>query len=181
MNIYLLNKAPTDIASVLHEAEVKVWTDMTHLPDAALSGFSLNALERVDGIILEISYPADELHYILAQAIVLQRPTLCLYPKNREPREMLLHLQKPTVPKSVIARSYTSTNLKDVLGKFLQSIDRTVKLEDTPNIKFTLRLTPALEHYLDWLSQYQGINKADYIRRLIKEDADKNADYQKLL
>ncbi len=181
MNIYLLNKAPTDIGSILTEANVKVWTDMTHIPDATMHSFSLNALERVDAIILEISYPADELHYILAQAIVLQRPTLCLYPKNREPRDMLMHLQKPNVPKTVQPRSYTSTTLKDVLNKFLQSIDRNVKLEDTPNIKFTLRLTPAIEHYLDWLGQYREINKADYIRKLIKEDADKNSDYQKLL
>lgn len=179
MNIYLVSNAPTDLAALLRAAKVTVWSRIT--PGSDVTGFAWNALERVDAIIMELAYPSDELHYVLAQSIVLQRPTLCLYPKNREPRELLQHLQKPTVPKTMIAKSYTSTTIKDVLSKFLQSIDHRVTLEETPNIKFTLRLTPAIEHYLNWLAQHGGVNKADYIRKVIKEDADKNVDYQKLL
>ncbi len=179
MNIYLVSNAPTDIASLLREANVHVWSRMN--PGSDVTGFAWNALERVDAIILELAYPSDELHYVLAQSIVLHRPTLCLYPKNREPRELLQHLQKPSVPKTMVSRAYTSTSISEVLNKFLQSIDHNVKLEETPNIKFTLRLTPALDHYLNWLAQYRGVNKADYLRKLLKEDADKNSDYQKLL
>ncbi len=181
MKIFLLNKAPTDLASILEDAKVNVLTTVSRVPDSLSGGFSWTALEHVDAIILEISYPADELHYILAQAIVLGRPTLCLYPKNREPEQVLLHLNKPGVPKSVQKKSYTSTNVREVLGKFLNSIDRTVTLQDIPNIKFTLRLTPAINHYLDWLARYQKINKADYIRQLLKDNAEGNQDYQRLL
>lgn len=181
MNIFLLNKAPTNFAGLLEEAKVNVLTTVSHLSMTTTPGFAWTALEHVDGIILEISYPADELHYILAQAIVLGRPTLCLYPKNREPKEVLWHLGKPGVPKSVHTRAYTSTDIREILDKFLKSIDQTIRLQDIPNIKFTLRLTPAIEHYLDWLARYKKINKADYIRQLLKDDADKNIDYQRLL
>ncbi|MFA6474799.1 MAG: hypothetical protein WCV88_01195 [Patescibacteria group bacterium] len=180
MNIYLVNNAPTNIVSLLQHKNVNIWSRTTGLP-SVITGFSWNALERVDAIILEISYPSDELHYILAQAIVLQRPTLCLYPKNREPREMLLHLQKPSVPKSVVARSYTTTTISEVIGKFLHSIDHTVQLDQTPNIKFTLRLTPAISHYLTWLTEFKNVNKADYLRQLLKDTAEKDNDYQKLM
>lgn len=181
MKIFLLNKAPTDLARILEDAKVNVLTTVSHIPDAQSAGFAWTALEHVDAIILEISYPAEELHYILAQAIVLGRPTLCLYPRNREPQQVLLHLSKPGVPKSVQTKSYSSTNVREVLGKFLSSIDRTVTLQDIPNIKFTLRLTPAIEHYLEWLARYQKINKADYIRKLLKDDAEGNGNYQRLL
>lgn len=181
MNIFLLNKAPTDFASLLEEARVNVLTTVSHLSLTETPSFSWTALEHMDGIILEISYPAEELHYILAQAIVLGRPTLCLYPKNREPQQVLSHLNKPGVPKSVQTKAYSSTTVREILGKFLSTIDRNVTLEDVPNIKFTLRLTPAIEHYLNWLARYKKINKADYIRKLLKDDADKNVDYQRLL
>lgn len=181
MNIFLLNKAPTNLASILEDASMTVLTNVSAMPDTNASHFAWNALERVDAIILEISYPADELHYLLAQAIVLQRPTLCLYPKNREPYEITSYLSKPNVPKSVQLKAYTKTNLRDVLHKFLHGIDKTVVLEETPNIKFTLRLTPAMEHYLNWLCRYKKVNKADYLRRVLKQDAEQNEDYQKLL
>lgn len=179
MNVYLVNNAPTDLSTMLKAAKVNVWSRLT--PGSDVSGFAWNALERVDAIIIELAYPSDELHYVLAQSIVLQRPTLCLYPKNRQPHDMLAHLNKPSVPKTVIVRAYSSTNVREVLDKFLHSLDRTVSLVETPNIKFTLRLTPAIEHYLSWLAQYRKINKADYIRQLIKDDTDKNAEYQRLL
>ncbi|MBI4407118.1 MAG: hypothetical protein HY565_01305 [Candidatus Kerfeldbacteria bacterium] len=179
MNVYLVNNAPTDLATMLKVAKVNVWSRLT--PGSNVSGFTWNALERVDAIIIELAYPSDELHYVLAQSIVLQRPTLCLYPKNRQPHDMLAHLNKPGVPKTVSTRSYSSTNVREVLDKFLQGIDHTVSLAETPNIKFTLRLTPAIERYLNWLAQYRKANKADYIRKLIKDDADKNAEYQRLL
>lgn len=180
MNIFLLNKAPTQIDRILTEANVNVFTTVSHLPDSKHNGFAWTALEHVDAIILEISYPAEELHYILAQAIVLGRPTLCLYPKNREPKQVLLHLGKPGVPKSVQTRCYSATDIRQVLGRFLGGIDRSVVLPDTPNIKFTLRLTPAIEHYLDWLVQYKQINKADYIRAMLKQEAENNPEYQRL-
>ena len=181
MITFLLNKAPTDLASILRQANVTVWTTMSELPAQAIGNFAWNALERVDAIVLEIAYPTDELNFILAQAIVLQKPTLCLFPKHREPHVMLNHLHKPNVPKSVITKCYTATTINEILAKFLQSIDRSVSIAENPTIKFTLRLTPAIDHYLNWLAHYKQLNKADYIRKLLKDDAEQNADYQKLL
>lgn len=180
MTVFVLNKASIDIAGLLRKANLSVWTSIQDVPASIMSNFSFNALSQVDAIILEIGHLSDELQFILAQAIILRKPTLCLYPKNKEPRDIMQMLSKSTVPKSIVTRCYTTTNIDQTIDKFLRSFDKTIRLEQIPNIKFTVRLTPALEHYLEWLAKQDHINKADYIRQLLKKSADDNGTYQQL-
>lgn len=181
MVVFLLNRGPMDIANLLRQAKITVWTSIKDMPTHARGDYAFNALERVDAIVLEIGRPAPELQFILAQAIVLRRPTLCLYTKSDEPHEILKHLTGHHVPKSIHIKSYTRANLDAIINKFLKSIDQSIHLEDIPKIKFTLRLTEGLEHYLDWLAAQNQINKADYIRQLLRADSEQNENYQQIM
>lgn len=181
MIVFLLNNASVDLSTLLRQANITVWTSIQDVPVQTRNDFSFNALERVDAVILDIGQPSAELQFILAQAIVLRRPTLCLYTKGKEPQHIVQHLTQHHIPKTITLKAYTRVNIDCVIDKFLKSIDHSVQLEDTPKIKFTLRLTPGLEHYLAWLSDHKQINKADHIRNLIRTDADGNEDYQQVV
>lgn len=141
--------------------------------------FASNTLQRAQGLILEITEPTPELHYLLAQAVILNKPTLCLYRKNKPPRDILNHLHKQNIPSRIMTKNYTVVTLEQVAQSFLHAIDTKIVLTETPTIKFTLRLTPTIEHYLEWLGTQQQANKAEYIRTLLKQSALNDSAYQK--
>jgi len=181
MIVYVLNKSANDISAVVRQSGSTVWSSIHDAPQAALEGLALNVLERVDAIILEIAHPADELLYILAQAIIMHKPTLCLYPKDAIPGEILLHLSKKTIPHSILKKAYIPSSLTEIIKRFLATIDQSLDIADVPNIKFTLRLTPSLAEYLDWLVQDQAVNKADYLRVVLKSQLEQDQSYQRYL
>lgn len=177
MTIFLLNPSVAPIQELLNQPSLRVWADMNDVPTYALSGTTLGALERVDAIVLEITQTNPDVQYILAQAIILQKPTLCLYAKNQEPREMLSHLSKKTIPKCITVKCYSQSTLQEVVNKFIESVEPTAPTEEIPNIKFTLRLTATLDKYLEWLARERNINKAEYMRSLIKKQMDQDEKY----
>ncbi len=177
MIVFLLNPSKSRIAELLHQPSVRVWANIDDVPNYAQSGTILSALERVDAIVLEITQTDPDVQYMLAQAIILQKPTLCLYVRNQEPREMLSHLSKKTIPKCIVVKCYTKNGLPEVINRFIESLDGTGPDEEIPNIKFTLRLTPTLDRYLEWLMRERNINKAEYMRELIKKHMDQDEKY----
>lgn len=178
MTVFVLNHSPVDIATMLRQSNIHVWTSIADVPAQMRSVFNFNALESVNAMILEIGYPTPELQYIIAQAVVLRLPTLCLYTKDKEPKDILRQLNHAHLPKCMNFRTYTRATIDTALFRFLNALDKTIKVEDAPNIKFTLRLTPGIDHYLTWLARQKKINKAEHIRKLIREDSEKNDDYQ---
>lgn len=178
MTIFLLNPSKSRIAELLNQPSIRVWADINDVPSYAQSGSILSALERVDAIVLEITQTDPDVQYMLAQAIISQKPTLCLYSKNQEPRDMLSHLSKKTIPKCIVVKCYTPSGLPEVVNRFVESLNTVSPAEEIPNIKFTLRLTTTLDKYLEWLMRERHINKAEYMRDLIKKQMDQDEKYQ---
>jgi hypothetical protein len=140
-----------------------------------------NPLERVDAIVLEISKNDSQVNYLLAQAILLQKNTLCVYKKNTPPRAFLMYLHKKNVPRCIQFKAYNDKTLQSVLHNYLNHLKPSIALEEVPYIKFTLRITDSIEKYLNWKSTQQKKNKADLIRDDIKKQMDEDAQYKKFL
>lgn len=135
-------------------------------------------LDEVDFLILEITKPTQVMNFILAQAIIAQKSTLCMYAKNQPPRNILSYIKKRSAPRSVKTFSYTERNLSSTVERFVQLHDpRTQEHDDHPSIKFTLRLTPHIERYLSWYSESHDISKADHIREILTQKAKENDQY----
>ncbi|MFA5995035.1 MAG: hypothetical protein WCW27_02265 [Patescibacteria group bacterium] len=176
MIIFVSNQLAT-VTHLLKRANIVVWQH-EQVGIVSYHEFASNTLERVHGIILEITQPTPEMHYLLAQAIILQKPTLCLYSKHNVPRAMLAHLSKKNIPRSILVKSYSERTLEQIVQAFLLTIDRTVSIAEAPTIKFTLRLTPALEQYLEWLARQHNVNKAEQMRALLKQIIAADKEYQ---
>lgn len=181
MTVFILSTTNSQIKTLVEKTNIRIWTSVNDVPSYQLKNSSLSALERVDGIILEITEPTPDIQFVLAQAIILQKPTLCLYEKNREPREMLTHLAKKTVPKFIKPKAYTTNSLESAVGVFLATLTPRSGIHETPSIKFTLRLTPSLEKYLEWLAKERDANKAEYIRKLIARELEQDEKYNDIL
>src|SRR3989339_431522 len=128
-------------------------------------------LDEVDLLILEITHPTPDLHFILAQAILADKPTLCVYAKNQSPHTLLSYIKRRPAPRAIKTFSYTEKSLPGGLQHFLELHDKSLrKTDDLASIKFTLRLTPRIDRYLDVCTEKHHKTKADYIRDLLEEE-----------
>ncbi|MFA6027968.1 MAG: hypothetical protein WC752_03505 [Patescibacteria group bacterium] len=180
MIIYLQDPQKTEAATLLVKSGVQLWQKPQDAgPMDTWDQININPLERVDGLLLEITKADAQINYLLAQAILLQKETLCFFEKSNPPRPLLMYLRRKNVPRSIQIKSYCKNNLKDTLYKFVKSIKPTLQIAEVPNIKYTLRMTESLENYLNWKSQHGKINKADFIRDNLKKIMEEDQDYFK--
>lgn len=135
-------------------------------------------LDRVDAMVLEITKPDQQVQFLLAHAILAQKPTLCLYGKNQPPRELLKYVKKGKPPRPIKTFSYTDGTIERSVANFIITHDpEKQEFDDIPSIKYTLRLTPRIERYLEWYSETHQTTKADRIRELLENAADESDDY----
>lgn len=52
---------------------------------------------------------------------------------------------------------------------------------EVPTIKFTLRFTPRSSRYIAWKAKQKKYSKADYLRRIIDDQIQKDDEYQNFL
>ncbi|MBU0731308.1 hypothetical protein KKC88_00330 [Patescibacteria group bacterium] len=174
MRLYYYSTTESDIPAMLKDAGIDVWQKPSDANLSLIDQTGLSFLEQVDGMVLEISDPDQQINYFLAQAILQRKPTLCLYKKNQNPRQLLTYLRNKNIPEEIIVNAYTSSTLEKYAADFLKSLGLQEEKEETPNIKFTLRITSKIESYLNWKAKHEKINKADYIRKLISEEINKD-------
>ena len=170
------NAAP--ISRLIRRDGLTIWTKVEDIPKMEGAQFGFSALERVHAMILDISQPDENVQYLLAQAIVQHKPTLCLYNRTSVPRDLLNYLSQKNIPPSITTKVYTDSSLEHCLEQFLISVDDSLSNNEHPSIKFTLRLTPTLDRYLQWLVQHRGINKAEYLRSMLQKTMQQDNEYR---
>jgi hypothetical protein len=129
-------------------------------------------LDQVDALVIEVTQPTQDIHFILAQSLIAKKPVLCLYAKNQPPRELLAYIREKSLPRPVKTFSYTDSSLADAVQEFVHKHDpRFINESDVPSIKFTLRLTPRIEAYLTRYARSVHMTKADALRDLLDRKA----------
>lgn len=139
----------------------------------------LSVLGQFDAFVMEVTEVDQQISYFLAQAILQKKPVLCLYQKNKSPRSLLMFLKQKNIPRSIKIKAYTDSSLSKTVMDFLYSIEGRVEEIEIPSIRFTLRLTPQLDKYLNFVTQGKKITKADYLREMLKNKMTENSKFQK--
>lgn len=138
-------------------------------------------LDTVDALILEMTKPNQETQFILAQALLAEKPLLCLYGKNQSPRHLLDYIQKKRVARIVKTYGYVERELSTLVADFVRRFDPDLHAEDEiPSVKFTMRISPRIERYVDWLAAESNTNRADVIRRLISSVERQDDTYKNI-
>lgn len=142
-------------------------------------GKTFESLAMIDLLILEITEANPDVNFLLAQAVLQQKPTLCLYRKNREPRDLLNYLIKRGTPKCITTHAYSDKSLSNFVERFLvANTNLPSPFEDIPSIKFTLRLTPQVDRYLEWKAKRLNRSKADILRDWLRLKMDEDFDFK---
>lgn len=173
------------IQQLVEHAQVEViephslYREVIPIQRPLFDGKAFESLAMVDMLILEITEANPDVNFLLAQGVLQQKPTLCLYRKNREPRDLLNYLIKRGTPKCITTHAYSEKNLANFVERFLAATTLLPNhMEDAPSIKFTLRLTPQVDRYLDWKAKKMNRSKADMLRDWLRLRMDEDADYR---
>lgn len=116
--------------------------------------------------------------YIVALSLAQQKPVIFLYEKGSPIPQTIRLLQEDKKLSALIHVRHTqpsslSKDVSDLLGNIEKG-----PLKEIPSIKFTLRITPTIERYLQWKSQESGLSKADVLREFIEKDLiEKDSDF----
>jgi hypothetical protein len=106
----------------------------------------------------------------LAYAIGQKKPLLHLTRKGHNRQNPLDTFTKShRLPSSLVMAHYDLKSLERIVVQFLERLDG-ITFAEVPDIKFTLRITPSIERYLDWKAKNEKISKADYVRKVLNDD-----------
>lgn len=175
------------IRRLLKQADVSLSSNTQH-PEADLEPEEANAVESrggrlldiMDGIVIEGSTQDPEVGYLLAYAIAQKRPTLFLSERGSPGRQILRYLDERKIPKVCQIRYYSQKTLAWLLTEFMKTIDSR-EVKEIPRIKFTLRITPTIDEYLEWKTRNTKLKKADFLREEIDRLIAKDEEFQKYL
>ncbi|MBU0613535.1 hypothetical protein KKB10_06030 [Patescibacteria group bacterium] len=139
-----------------------------------------SVLLHVDGIVIEATAPDPEIGYLLAHAILQKKPTLCLYQKGAQIKKTLSHLGQK-IPAFIMVKPYEKSNLEGVIAEYVKLFGIDPEYSDVPNIKFTLRISQKISHYLHWKTHNTKNTKADFLRGMIQDIIDSDEKYKKYI
>lgn len=164
------------ILAALTAANVTVWSNLR--PDSVDEQDS-PPLERVDSVIIEGSDPTPEAGHLVALALAYRKPVLYLSERGKPVNRHLRRLQEnKTTGAYLRLESYAAETLSARLREFLRQVEQGEE-RVTPNIKFTLRLTPAIEHYLNRKAKAAAKTKANYLRNFLERLMAGDEEYRK--
>lgn len=133
-------------------------------------------LDKMDGIVVEASKSDQEIGYLLAYAISQKKPLLYLYQKGTPEKVAFGYLTRKNTPENVHMQVYGRKDLEQVLLAWVAAIGG--GRHEKPTIKFTLRITPRIEQYLNKEAKNKRMSKADYVRELIEEIIKKGEEFK---
>lgn len=136
-------------------------------------------LERVDAVIIEGSYPAPETGHLVALSLAYKKQILYLVERGHRVDAALRRLQE-SAPASQLLQLvlYAPSQLAATALQFIRTVERGGSAA-APTIKFTLRITPAIERYLTYKTKGQDATKADFLRELLERLMAEDAGFRK--
>ena len=127
-------------------------------------------LEKIDALIIEGSTPSSEIGYLVAFALTHKKAILYFLEEGMRIDQNLKQLEKDqNITKYLHINHYTDKTIYSQLYDFLNHVNKRGIIREYPSLKFTLRITPTLERYLDWKSKKLKITKADFLRNVIEK------------
>lgn len=155
--------------------QTKAWGILETTKDRNMQNVALISL--IDLIVIEASSEDPEISYLIAQAAINNKSVLCLYRRGKKRHTTLNHLAEKPELNFLTIKPYTQQNIETTLIKYLRNNKELNMQSNIPSIKYTLRITPRMEQYLDRISREKKTTKAKHLRAMIEKEI-KNENYQ---
>ncbi len=133
--------------------------------------------DQIEAVIIEGTYTFSDTIYIIATALAYKKPVLYLMEKGHIIPDQLEYIRKDeNLGENFFLKFYKKDkkSIEDTILDFLELLESGSLLTEKVNVKFTLRISPRTERYLNWKSLGVKKSKARYLRetldKMMKED-----------
>lgn len=168
-----------EASSLLRKYGLSVVDNVKSKPDFELG--EQGGIDQIDSVIIDASGSDAEAGYLLAVAIAHKKPVLYLLPAGTQLDASVKALTLNKAIKDYLrVEFFLAANFSKKIKEFLQFLDQDIGKE-AHSVKFTLRLTPKLERYLNWKAEQSNRNKADYVRSYLDESMKADEEYKNRL
>ncbi len=139
--------------------------------------------EKIDALVIEGSNQSFESAHLIALALAHKKKVLYLVEKNKYIDKNLLKLENDKKTKIFFKIAlYQDYDLGKILQDFIRRVEHgSDEIKIKPTIKFTLRVTPKMERYLQWKTHNTKSSKADFLREAIEDMIKNEEEYKKFL
>lgn len=185
MKIFLTHRTGSPEDVLLHQ---HLLSELKKLGVTAISGtdfkkgeFGDSGFQSLDAVIIDASSETSEIGYMLAIALAHKKPVLYLLRKGSLLDASVDSLSKNgEVKKLLHVVFYASDSFVRKVKSFLQYLDQNLGKESF-SIKFTLRLSPRIDRYLNWKAGKADKNKADFLRDWVNDLMQSDEEFKKRL
>lgn len=140
--------------------------------------------DQIEAVIIEGTYIASDTVYIIATALAYKKPVLYLMEKGHEIPEQLSYIRKDqNLGKNFYLKFYKSAGkeAEKLIFDFLGLLESGSLIKEKVNVKFTLRISPRIERYLNWKALNIKKSKAEYVRDVLNKTAVEDKNYKSFL
>ncbi len=156
----LVSKDNLTAAAILKQLGVHLLEQPAHTPLDPAS---------FDAVFIRASDKDDQSTYLIALALAKQKPVLYFSEQGKRIDPAIKNLQQHELFKRLLRIvAFTPATLDRDIAKAVSGIEDGT-LAELPTIKFTLRITPTMERYLQWKSKKTGLSKADFLRQVVQD------------
>ncbi len=140
--------------------------------------------DQIEAVIIEGTHIASDTVYIIATALAYKKPVLYLMEKGHQIPEQLSYIRKDkNLGKNFFLKFYKSAGkeIETVIFDFLGLLESGSLMKEKVNVKFTLRISPRIERYLNWKALNIKKSKAQYVRDVLNKTATEDKTYKSFL
>ena len=143
---------------------------------------------QIEAVIIEGTHIASDTVYIIATALAYKKPVLYLMEKGHLIPNQLSYIRDDNnLGENFFLKFYKSqrgkdkSNLNEVILDFLGLLGSGKLIKERVNVKFTLRISPRLERYLNWKALSAKKSKAEYVRDSLNKITNEDESYKSFL
>lgn len=133
---------------------------------------NLQSIKGCDFVVAEVSSKSSGLGFLLATAISNKKPVIALYNAKSDIKESVT--LKGVSSTQYIPFKYDETTLDKILVKAISQVKQKL---DT---KFILIISPEIDRYLEWSSDYKRMHKAQIVREAVEDMMKKDKEWKEI-
>lgn len=156
----------------MHADAMNTLTKLGYEADFELIGAKSEPYKKDFNImIVDIEQPDTAIGCRIVLALADRKPVLCLYPEGYKDTEGILPPEREKYLKYLTIKAYNNKNLKDIIRDFLE--EKGTQMHN----RFNFFVSSDVSNYLDWITFARQQARADFIRRLIRDEMTGDKQY----
>ncbi|HLD03926.1 MAG TPA: hypothetical protein VJC17_04095 [Candidatus Dojkabacteria bacterium] len=145
--------------------------DEEHIEDTYKRDYS--SIKKSDVVIVESSETSSGIGFLIATALNEKKPVLVLNNSNINKKPSIT--LKSAKNKLFTFSEYTPQTIDVILKSFF------VKIKALLDTKFILIISPEIDKYLQWASNFKRMHKAQLVRNAVEEMMERDREFKSFL